>query len=1649
MLSVYFYLNISSHLSRSSPDRYGRSRSPKKSVDRFSSSETITYKTCKVPPLSRSPERILNDRENNTVSTRKTSTFDHYSTDTLSRKSKTTRGETVVDSSTLPRRKNKPRSPSPTGTASTDFEYVTSSQDITTDLDEDTKVVTREKSTKRDTRPSSLDITTRKAKKVVTERSPTSPLTDIASPRRSPSKDKSPNKDTTFEKPKLLRTDTYEEHVKEILGLTKDVKETRRSSLEKNSLKRSSFRETKTRTSPDDDITKVSRRPQEIGSPDRKSPIKESRAFPTGKTSDVPDKKSPGSRTSEFPSQARKSPEKHTVGTYPEKKSPTKTSPTVSEFPSQIRKSPQKEKAEPYTQKVSPAKTAPTVSEFPSQKRTSPEKSVPYPDKKSSIKTPSDLPYTTEKSPQRPILVGKSPERQPLKQYSEPKSPTKIAPTISEFPSQTRKSPEREPLGPYPEKKSCLKTAPTISEFPSQIRKSPEREPLEPYPDKKSPAKTPSTISEFPSQIRKSPEREPLEPYPVKQTPKSTKTSTTISQFPSQSRKSPQREALEPYPEKTSPVKTAPSINEFPAQTRKSPEKEVLEPYPEKKIPANSKPTISEFPAQKRKSPERQPLEPYPEKKSPVKTAPAVSEFPSQARKLPKKETLEPYPEKVSPTKSVPTINEFPSQIRKSPERLLEESYPEKVPPTKVAPSIHEYPSQTRKSPTREPLEQQPEKTKTPEKPSSDEVSSKVPFPGQKAPSKSPDRAPSKSPERPREQSPRSNKYTTSSKKSPRKHISSESSSSSENDEIEEVVTEKIIENVETRVPIQEPVAEKKIFSQLCKADEVTRLNKKKTTQGLIESEIVETARSSEGIKKTVKKDKPLTNGKESPKKPSVKKFTTTSEIIKADVRHSTNVKEKAPIRKAPERTPSKKVVDCCATSSCCQVTKKESPKSTNYPAKIPTMKKQPVTTYKVEKTKFIGATEYQNQFSKVNKIIREPTQKPEKKTTLYDIERSAKLKEDKSVHIRTNRVDDTVTKKKVTKTVFVNGDANKPKPKESPVKLTNLTKRPANVGPNAKPVAEVKPKQTNAAPSRSTTKPVKDDKPKTTRLVEPKRQVVSTTITVSCKASPKTRPTPKSSVPTSKTTTTTTKYRQDKVTNGYASDTDDDSVVESTEGSFIDLTDKREKSSRTRDQTITSTRLGSVRRLSKSDVESDNEETTQRVITTKTVQITNEDTADRDFIVNLQRSKSSREPTPDRLCPRPMTSDEEDEDSLPARYPDEISEPDDGSLRRKPKKLSDLPIFETEDVSEVSRITDVTDIKTKISKVDKVEATDDSLLTVNKKIDKFLNTAEQLTKEPIKPKASKVERPTFDVSDDLKEDECLLSVSDKVSRFINTADQLNASSLPDRPKSPRPKSHDRVSTNIQKKVTDVNVSTEETTVPKKGPASKVPRPDLDEVDETLKRDECMLSVSDKVSKFISTAEKLTSTTPPKKVSLSKIDIQSTLNEPTAAPTKSDRKSPEKNISKAFIETEKIQESNVRISPERSRSPSPGQKTPNRRPSNQYSSILHTESTERRYSPSERFSPDSTPKSTRRPSQEDTNPKISSTTRLRSTESIKKAKALFENVDSKDTKWQKDILSRPSVFEGKKTTKTEKSFDVEDQEEITTRKSSLKKVTGK
>ncbi|KAJ8931315.1 hypothetical protein NQ314_015786 [Rhamnusium bicolor] len=484
-----------------------------------------------------------------------------------------------------------------------------------------------------------------------------------------------------------------------------------------------------------------------------------------------------------------------------------------------------------------------------------------------------------------------------------------------------------------------------------------------------------------------------------------------------------------------------------------------------------------------------------------------------------------------------------------------------------------------------------------------------------------------------------------------------------------------------------------------------------------------------------------------------------------------------------------------------------------------------------------------------------------------------------------------------------------------------------------------------------------------------------------------------------------------------------------------------------TSEHTIRTTRKTPVRSFSKPEFDTptktypDTTSTKQgrkpekKCITTKTVIINNKDVDQRDFIVDLQRSKSSREPTPDRLCPVPLSSDE---DSGIPRYPDEVVEPDEGSLRRKPKKLSDIPIMESEDTIEFTRFSEVTD-KKKITEVDKVEETDESLLSVNKKISKFLDTADKLTKEPLKPAgpAPKVGRPKLEVTEDLQSDECLLSVSDKVSKFITTAEQLiTPQHLSERPKSPKCQNYikdlEETTHNVSEKVSQfINNSNDVSQLkkPSQISAPKVLRPDFTYVDEKIREDECLLSVSDKVSKFISTADKLTTIDLKKPVSLAKIDIK-----PKSEPTRKspERKSPTRFVPSEFVETgEQTYTRKYSLSPERyspirrSQSPSPDEKTPTRRPSNQYTSITSTETQQTKYSrrDSSPKLPDTTPKSGRRPSQEEPKPVLSPTGRLRSTESIKKAKALFESITKEqEVSKQRDILNRPSVFEGRKLT---------------------------
>ncbi|XP_044253053.1 uncharacterized protein LOC123004018 isoform X2 [Tribolium madens] len=1159
------------------------------------------------------------------------------------------------------------------------------------------------------------------------------------------------------------------------------------------------------------------------------------------------------------------------------------------------------------------------------------------------------------------------------KTTTEKTSPTKELSSpdkkITEFPSQVRKSPTKESLQQYPDRKSPSKGASKISEFPSQIKRSPEKEVAKGYSEKKSPTKEGPKISEFPSQSSRPHEKEPLPSYPEKTRP--VKESPKISEFPSQIRKSPQKEPLEPYPEKKRPMNESPKISEFPSQIRKTPEREPLEPYPEKKRPVTEILKICEFPSQIRKTPEKEPLGPYPEKTSPIKDGPKISEFPSQIKRSPEKELWEPYPERTRLPEDIPQTYEFPSQIRKSPQKELLEPYSEKTVPEEEPPMIDEFPSQIRKFPEkntlftsrserkeRKPLEEDVEICKSMHKLKSfDENAPKIhEFPSQvkKSPEKvSSEKYPQKA--QPKRDGSKIEEFPSQIRKVPEK-------------------SQPILRKPDKSEYITHPKSPSKDKS-------ITRKDSSSSTTTDEEKEVEEihTVTNVTELEGKVPVDEPMATKKfisqlcreEEVQRNDISKKKTQSVLNKEVLETGTKTTNKTVKKESPKRSAQLFIEN----ERTCSVTRKTDSSRASSPIKKPlTEKNNYVTTNKIITTRTTKTDTKNIKKSVDDKTkLKEDVKKTSAKITLYDVENLKQAKEDNRVHIRTHRIDDTINKK-VTKTL-VNGDV----PKKTPVK------RPQPIKPE-----ESKIKKPQGVISKTVTET-------DTKRTTPKRHVVSTTITVISGKTPS-KTTPKPTV--SKLIKAVSK--KTKLQNGHIS-SDDESIVDSLDSEVtheISTSLKKGKITRTISDQVIKKRPETktpLRGASKPELLPKTKQ--EKCITTKSIIINNEAT-ERDVIVDLQRSKSSREPTPDRLCPLPVSSDDE----TTPRYPDQIAEPDDTSPTRKPKKLSDIPILESEDVKDFSRFTEVVDT----SKTTLDTDTDISLLSIDKKINKFsYNTVKD--SKPKQGPAPKVERPKLEVTEDLKSDDCLLSVSQKVNKFITTAEQLTTpQDLPQRPKSPKCQYYSEDEVSVSDKVAHF-ITTAEKVVTQKEPASKVEKPNFDDIDVTIKEDDCLLSVSDKVNKFIKTADTLTSEST-KPVSLSKIDIKPSTPKPEA-PVK---KSPSKET------------------------------TPTRRPSNQYSSIK-TEVQESKYGrrdSSPKLS-DSTPKSARRPSQEESKSVLSSTDRLRSTESVKKAKALFENINTDQQIFkQRDILSRPSVFEGRKLkTDASRKLTYENEQEDKTLKS--------
>ncbi|XP_028162558.1 microtubule-associated protein futsch isoform X1 [Ostrinia furnacalis] len=252
-----------------------------------------------------------------------------------------------------------------------------------------------------------------------------------------------------------------------------------------------------------------------------------------------------------------------------------------------------------------------------------------------------------------------------------------------------------------------------------------------------------------------------------------------------------------------------------------------------------------------------------------------------------------------------------------------------------------------------------------------------------------------------------------------------------------------------------------------------------------------------------------------------------------------------------------------------------------------------------------------------------------------------------------------------------------------------------------------------------------------------------------------------------------------------------------------------------------------------------------------------NTSTDDDDVIIDVQQAKSSRENSPDRICPTPINFGEEDIGT--PRFPDEVNEPDDDFRQRTHHTIHEAESL----VDDIVEICEDDELFVKVSD-SRITESDECLLSVNDKVTKFTNKIETVNKD--KKDATKYFKETEIkvhsdyIDENLKSDECLLSVSEKVNKFAKGPRDTKDSRSPSRKIVDE---YDR-NTIYQDDYTKLSVNdkahlfvetAENTKVSKTKPAQKVERPNLNDVDESLKSDDCLLSVSDKVNKFVKTAE--------------------------------------------------------------------------------------------------------------------------------------------------------------------------------------------------
>ncbi|XP_047504217.1 uncharacterized protein LOC125049140 isoform X1 [Pieris napi] len=347
----------------------------------------------------------------------------------------------------------------------------------------------------------------------------------------------------------------------------------------------------------------------------------------------------------------------------------------------------------------------------------------------------------------------------------------------------------------------------------------------------------------------------------------------------------------------------------------------------------------------------------------------------------------------------------------------------------------------------------------------------------------------------------------------------------------------------------------------------------------------------------------------------------------------------------------------------------------------------------------------------------------------------------------------------------------------------------------------------------------------------------------------------------------------------------------------------------------------------------------------------------DDDVIIDVQQAKSSRENSPDRICPTPVGSSE---DTGTPRFPDEVNEPDDEINKRSHHIIHEAESI-VDDIVEICE-EDELFVRAEESEMQKVEQK--SLVT-----DKStkLNTVQSKEIDSIICNKNKVHRDL--IKGNLISDECLLSVSEKVNRFakgsVISKDRSPSRNIKEEYDRDTIYTDDYTKLSVNDKAHLFIETAENVKTTKPKSIQKPVRPDFSNVDDSLKSDECLLSVSDKVNKFVKTA----------------VDVSTDAN----AIEEKEKKIQEvhDNIMKQIVNDfeENLPETeNIAV------------------PSKHYKSIARDNEKTRTV----RTSDDNNTKSTTDSNKLKQSEKLGSVkiTTLRSSEAVKKAKALFENIAS-------------------------------------------------